>query len=116
MALTLAPIKHPEARWDGKPLDRYFHEPAYWQNFFPKARRVVWVESVDAGASFAKIDVLPNDPHTAHLQASIEMPTGFNQIPAAERPSLLYHTGVSHNPDGRLIDNDVFFVRVRGPH
>ncbi|MCH2201593.1 MAG: BNR repeat-containing protein [Fuerstiella sp.] len=113
MALTLAPIDHPDARWDGKPLERYFHEPAYWQNFFPKARRIGWLESGDAGRSFISKEVLEKGPDVACLQQSIEMPTGFNAIPAGARPGLLYHTGVSSNPDGRIIDNDVFYVHVR---
>ncbi len=113
MALTLAPIKHPDAHWDGKPLERYFHEPAYWQNFFPKIRRACWLESSDGVRTFFSKDVLPENSNVAHLQQSIEMPTGFNTIPAAFSPGLLYHTGVSTNPDGCLINNDVYFVQRR---
>jgi hypothetical protein len=112
MALTLAPIGHPSARWDGKPLDKYFHEPAYWQNYFPKARRIGWLESNDGGKTFRTREVVKEDPDVAHLQPTIEMPTGFNTIPAGSHPGLLYHTGVAMNPDEQLIDNDVFYVRI----
>lgn len=111
MALTLAPIDHPEARWDGKPLNKFFHEPAYWQNFFPMLKKIVWLESSDRGHTFQSRDVIKADPYLAHLQPSIEMPTGFNTIPTGSLPGLLYHTGQSRNPDGQIIDNDVFFVQ-----
>ena len=113
MALTLAPIRHPNAKWDGKPLERYFYGPAYWQIFSPKTRRICSLESGDRGRIFSSKDVLPENPGVAYIQQSIEMPTGFNTIPAAFSPGLLYHTGVDRNLNGRLIDNEVYFVQPR---
>ena len=74
-------------------------------------KKIVWLESSDRGHTFQSRDVIKADPHLAHLQPSIEMPTGFNTIPAGSLPGLLYHTGQSGNPDGQIIDNDVFFVQ-----
>jgi len=112
MALSLVPIDHPQADWTGKPTSTHSNEPAYWQNFYPTAKRIRWLESSDGGQTFSTKNLLAEDPEIAQLQQSIEMPTGFNQIPAGSYPGLIYHTGVSGNREGKLIDNDVFFVHV----
>ena len=110
MAGTVAPILHHLAHWDGKPKATHSNEPAYWQNFHPELKKVVWLESSDGGETFTAKTVIEKKPEIAHLQQSIERSTGFNRIPAGSYPGLIYHTGVSMNRDGRVVDNDVFFV------
>ena len=111
MALSLVPIDHPQADWTGHRAG-HSNEPAYWQNFFSNAKRIHWLESNDGGQTFTTRTLIKDDPQVAQLQQSIEMPTGFNEIPPSSYPGLIYHTGVSSNREGMLIDNDVFFVHI----
>ena len=111
MALSLVPINHPKADWTGRRAG-HSNEPAYWQNFYPNVKRIRWLESNGGGQTFTTKPLLEDDPEVAQLQQSIEMPTGFNKISAGSYPGLIYHTGVSSNREGKLIDNDVFFVHI----
>jgi len=118
IAVSLIPIDHPAAAWDGKPLSKYFHEPAYWANYQPKSLEIGWLESLDGGNTFTAKQVLPLDPERAHLQISLEMPTGFNHIECGRRPSLVYHTVAKAcasqdtvgDMEDRLLNANVYFV------
>ena len=115
MALTVIPVDHPAAHWDGKPKDKHQNEPGYWSHYYPEAKRIAWLESTDAGNTFTAYDVLDNDPRTAELHPSIEMDTGFHGIPAGSYPALLYHTGTAGlGGTGEDGDIDVFYVDVTG--
>jgi len=95
MAVSLAPIDHPEARWDGKPLSKRSNEPAYWSHQFPEARRITWIESKDRGQTFTAYSVIPNDPWIAYTGPSLEMPTGHHRIAAGSYPGLIYYNSLA---------------------
>jgi len=112
MTLILAPIKHPQAAWGGKPLAKYFHEPAYWANYFPTIKRIVWLESRDGGKTFATRRIAKPDPKRGEVLPSLERSTGFNRIAAGSYPGLLYvstNTFLKWN-ENKLIDNDVVWL------
>jgi hypothetical protein len=90
MTLIVAPIDHPKAAWDGKPLSKYFHEPAYWTNYIPTSKRIVWLESRDGGKTFTARPIVKPDPKRGEVLPSLERPTGFNHIPAGSYPGLIY--------------------------
>ncbi|NQZ67406.1 MAG: hypothetical protein HRT89_04995 [Lentisphaeria bacterium] len=75
--------------------------------------KVAWLESRDGGKTFTARSPINPDPGVTANQPSIEMPTGFNRIPAGSYPGLIYCTGLARNAEeGEVIDNDVFYVQV----
>jgi len=113
MALTLIPMDHPSAQWDGKPREKYQNYPGYWTNYYPEAKRIAWLESTDGGNTFTAYDLFDHDPRTAEVHPSIEMDTGFHGIPAGSYPALLYHTGTAgEGGTGKDGNIDVFYVDV----
>ena len=114
LTLIVAPIDHPKAAWNGKPLSKYFHEPAYWTNYIPQSKRIVWLESRDGGQTFITRRIVNPDPQRGEVQPSLERPTGFNRIPAGSYPGLLYvstKTFTKWNEE-KLVDNDVVWLQV----
>ena len=114
MTLIVAPIDHPEAAWNGKPLSKYFHEPAYWTNYIPQNKRIVWLESRDGGQTFTTRAIAKPAPKRGEVQPSLERPTGFNHIPAGSYPGLLYVSTTTFTKwnEEKLVDNDVVWFQV----
>ena len=115
MTLIIAPIDHPEAAWDGKPLAKYFHEPAYWTNYIPTSKRIVWLESHDGGKTFTARPIVKLDAKRGEILPSLERPTGFNHIPAGSYPGLVYVSTTTFTKwnENKLVDNDVVWLQAK---
>ena len=134
IALAILPREHPvaeeeQATW-GKPYcygapqystnmeNAYFSMQSahQWGSENPEKGEFAWFESRDGGKTFTARTVLEPDPETAYHQISLEMPTGFNSIPAGSYPAFLYFTGLARNAnedENEVIDNDVYYVQVK---
>ena len=127
IALLVIPREHPvaqseKARWktgSGYSTNaenaRFSLESAgKWSNEFPHRRGVAWFETGDGGKTFVAKAVFKRDPKVVYHQPSIEMPTGFNRIPAGSYPGLIYFAGLERNAGpNEVIDNDVYYVHVK---
>ena len=132
IVLGIQPREHPVAKKErelwGKPYEyaadgystneenaRLSAESAgLWARENPGLNKVAWLETRDGGRTFTARRPLNPEPGTIVSQPSLEMPTGFNRIPAGSYPAFLYFTGPARNaePD-EVIDNDVYYVQVK---
>ena len=132
IVLGIQPREHPVAKGEralwGKPYDyaaevystneenaRLSAESArLWARENPGAGRTAWLESRDGGRTFAARSPLETRPGVNCDQPCLEMPTGFNRIPAGSYPGMLYFTGPSRYPEpDEIIDNNVYYVQIR---
>ncbi len=132
IVLGIQPREHPVAKKErelwGKPYDyaadvystneenaRLSAESArLWARENPGVKKVAWLETQDGGRTFTARSPLNPEPGTIANQPSLEMPTGFNRIPAGSYPGMLYFAGKFHNADeGEVVDNNVYYVQVR---
>jgi hypothetical protein len=134
IVIGIQPREHPVAEnerafW-GKPYDYAadvystneenarlsFESAGIWAREKPGVGKVVWLETRDGGRTFTAREPLKTEPGLTTNQPSLEMPTGFNRIPAGSYPGMLYFTGLSRNAneeENEVIDNDVYYVQIR---
>lgn len=108
LALTLAPLKHPQANWNPGIWGR----PAFWLRDHPNIKRIVWLQSSDGGRTFTTRNIIPHDPKIGTLLPTLEKPTGFNGVAKGKYPPLLYFSGLSrYRKKGEIIQNDVYYLQ-----
>jgi len=127
IAMHIIPREHPvaeseKARWKSgtgystnAENARWSLESAKnWAEENSKECEIAWFESRDGGKTFTAKTVLKSDPEITYHQPSLEMPTGFNRIPAGSYPGLIYFTGLERNAGpNEVIDNNVYYVHVK---
>jgi len=116
LALAIAPVDHPKARWDGIPLGQP-GQPARWAFYSPEVLEIAWLESRDGGKTFKARNIVERDPEVGHASPSLERPTGFNHIAAGRYPALIYYTSVPKDArqdhQNTIPGNQVYFVQPR---
>jgi len=70
---------------------------------------LVWLESLDGGASWTSRLLTDFDPETPRWLPSIERPTGWNSV---EVPGLIYTSGEKGDGLTDILENDVIWVAL----
>jgi hypothetical protein len=87
-----------------------YESAVVWARENPGVNKVAWLETRDGGQTFTARTPPDLEPGLTANQPSIEMPTGFNHIPAGSYPGLITFTGAASNPRDEVIDNNVYYV------
>jgi hypothetical protein len=131
IVLGIQPREHPVAEkeralWD-KPYDYGaevystneenarlgFESAGLWARENPGVIKVAWLETRDGGQTFTAKTPVNSEPGLSTNQPSLEMPTGFNRIPAGSYPGMIYFTGPAGTAtEDAVVDNNVYYVEV----